>query len=727
MKLKSRLVVSFLLAAIIPFSIGMGYVTINMVNSALKSGQAEAVQYAYEISSRLTTYFNKWMNVSETLSKFPIIKEKDWRLVSPILEEIRESHSDISSFVLANRDGTYWYSGVPGNPAQNFLVSEDDGNPFSKLKTVIGLPYYEELIEKNTTNDYKQAVTKLYYAPEDGAKMFGICSSIIGENRRVSGIVGATITTEILAKQYGDLLYDFEKKFGRDATFTVTSDETQLVSDYAWNKKIGDFYDPVGDTEGLVYTSSLNADLLDAMKKMKETDVNEITFQKNGVKTFLSYANVSGTPFTVYLSVPEANLFANSTQTLKFIIVIGLLMAVIIVIATIIIGNSISTPIAKTAGALREISTGSGDLTMRMQDSGNDEIGDMGRYFNKFIESQSTMISSIKNESVQLDDVSKDLAENVNGIRNDIVNISESVSVLSNKATEQNASTKETADTIKQISHSIEALTNQVNEQSNVVMDSSNAVEQMVKNIESISENLGKAARRFDTLKAASVDGKNNIKAVQELVTTVSEQSTNLLDTNKLINAIANQTNLLAMNAAIEAAHAGEAGRGFSVVAEEIRKLAEDSAKQSKTIADELKSIVAIIGTIVEATAKADTSFDKVVTQVGDAGNIVTQINSSLHEQTTGNQNVLGSLENIQNITEEVRDASVEMGMGAETVLSAISKLMDVSKEVELNAQNISNAIKTIDTSAEQINKNSMKNSDTVKTLNSLTKKFKLS
>lgn len=727
MKLKSRLVVSFLLAAIIPFSIGMGYVTINMINSALKSGQAEAVQYAYEISTRITTYFNKWMNVSETLSKFPIVKEKDWTLVSPILEEIRGSHSDISSFVLANRDGTYWYSGIYGNPAQNFLVSEDDGNPFSKLKTVIGLPYYEELIEKNTTNDYKQVVTKLYYAPEDGAKMFGICSSILGENRRVSGIVGATITTEILAKQYRDLLYDFEEKFGRDATFTVTADETQLVSDYAWNKNTGDFYDPVGDAEGLVYTSSLNADLLDAMQKMKETDSHEITFQKNGVKTFLSYSDVPGTPFTVYLSVPEANLFAGSTQTLKFIVIIGLLMGIIIVIATIIIGNSISRPISQTAGALREISTGSGDLTMRMQDSAKDEIGDMGRYFNKFIESQSTMISSIKNESVQLDDVSKDLAENVNGIRNDIVNISESVSVLSNKATEQNASTKETADTIKQISHSIEALTNQVNEQSNVVMDSSSAVEQMVKNIESISENLGKAARRFDTLKAASVDGKNNIKAVQELVTTVSEQSTNLLDTNKVINAIANQTNLLAMNAAIEAAHAGEAGRGFSVVAEEIRKLAEDSAKQSKTIADELKSIVAIIDTIVEATAKADTSFDNVVNQVGDAGNIVTQINSSLHEQTIGNQTVLSSLENIQNITEEVRDASVEMGLDAETVLNAISKLMDVSKEVELNAQNISNAIKTIDTSAEQINKNSMKNSDTVNTLNSLTKKFKLS
>lgn len=727
MKLQTKLVLGFLLATLIPFSIGMVIVIQKVESNILEDSKKIVQAQADALSEKISDFFDKWTGICNTLSRFDFIKEKDWTKLDPVFKSISKDNPEVTDFFLTNPDGSYWYGPVAGNPYKNYMVTDDPTDPNSPLKYVNSLTYQKELVINNTNHEEKTIVTEAYTSVAQKVRMFAIGSTIM-ENNRVQGVVGVGVEAKAVSAMCESLLTDFEKSFGRDAKFAIISDGTHALVNYMWNDSENRYVDAAYNLTALqTVEEALTPGFAKIVTGMLDNSTYSLIYKNdNGVSNYVIMKKVPNSPYSIFLNVTVEKMMEASVSTITILSLMGIFLAAILVIVTLILGKRISTPIVKTSNALKDISEGNGDLTVRMDEESKDEIGHMGHYFNKFIESQKIMISGIKEESVQLEKVAHDLEKHVYDIQNDMKNITESVYDLNDKAQEQNISTEQTASTAKDISQSINILANQVNEQSNVVMTSSSAVEEMVQNIDSIAENLGKAAQRFDTLKVASTEGKNSIKAVEELVTNVSEQSTKLLDTNKLINAIANQTNLLAMNAAIEAAHAGDAGRGFSVVAEEIRKLAEDAAKQSKTIADELKTIVSNIATIVDATAKADVSFDNVANQVGVAGDIVAEISHSLHEQTAGNKIVLQSLENIQNITEEVRDSSVEMGESISSILKSISRLTEVSNEVRKDAETISSAVQTIDTSISQVRENSVKNAETVDTLNLMTDKFKL-
>ena len=211
-----------------------------------------------------------------------------------------------------------------------------------------------------------------------------------------------------------------------------------------------------------------------------------------------------------------------------------------------------------------------------------------------------------------------------------------------------------------------------------------------------------------------------------DLVNNVSGQSENLLETNEVINSIASQTNLLAMNAAIEAAHAGEAGKGFSVVADEIRKLAEDSAAQSKIIADELESIVSDIKSIVDATSQAEGAFDNVVSRVNGSTSLIEQISLAMREQAEGSKQVLEALENMQKITVEIRDGSTEMNQGTETIIKEMSRLAEIAQKVQNSSRDIANAVEQISSSISGISDDSKLTEKSVGDLQTLAGKFKL-
>jgi methyl-accepting chemotaxis protein len=213
---------------------------------------------------------------------------------------------------------------------------------------------------------------------------------------------------------------------------------------------------------------------------------------------------------------------------------------------------------------------------------------------------------------------------------------------------------------------------------------------------------------------------------VIELVKNVSSQSEHLLETNEIIDAIASQTNLLAMNAAIEAAHAGEAGKGFSVVSDEIRKLAENSAEQSKVIESDLKKVVETISTIVDASAKADDAFGAVTKQIKEANGLIQEIRMSMKEQNEGSRQVLEALDEIQNITFQIRDGSLEMNQGASMILKEMSRLEDISRKVQKSTQDIARASDTIGQTIEEVLELTGKNTEVVKALNDVTGRFKL-
>ena len=165
------------------------------------------------------------------------------------------------------------------------------------------------------------------------------------------------------------------------------------------------------------------------------------------------------------------------------------------------------------------------------------------------------------------------------------------------------------------------------------VADATAAVGQLTGNIIVVNESMDKMVGSFGALGSAVTSGTERQQDVDERVSDILAQSRTLADANGAIEAIASQTNLLAMNAAIEAAHAGESGKGFSVVADEIRRLSETSSEQSRLISAELGSIMDSIAEVVAASGSASASFDEIARSLGNTNRLVAQIKGAMEEQ----------------------------------------------------------------------------------------------
>ncbi|AFG38313.1 methyl-accepting chemotaxis protein [Spirochaeta africana] len=228
---------------------------------------------------------------------------------------------------------------------------------------------------------------------------------------------------------------------------------------------------------------------------------------------------------------------------------------------------------------------------------------------------------------------------------------------------------------IEQISRSIGSLGNLIQDQSAMVEEASAAVEQMVANIKSLRSTLDANAERFSVLDQHSRTGSERMAEVDTLVQQIAAASVGLGEANTVLQGIAAQTNLLAMNAAIEAAHAGSAGRGFSVVAEEIRKLAENAAGQSTTISKNLKDVADRITSCVQASSASREAMQNLTGIIAEVNDREREINLAMQEQANGSEQVTTALHRMVELTSEVASASAEMDQGRERMVASVQTI----------------------------------------------------
>jgi methyl-accepting chemotaxis protein len=220
--------------------------------------------------------------------------------------------------------------------------------------------------------------------------------------------------------------------------------------------------------------------------------------------------------------------------------------------------------------------------------------------------------------------------------------------------------------------------------------------------VQSVTQNLEKSSERFQYLKQVSDSGYHTLSEVNKMVTEISHESEGMIEATSVISNIASQTNLLAMNAAIEAAHAGEAGRGFAVVADEIRQLAESSSEQSRSISGVLTNLKESIGHVVNKAGEAGDAFNEVQQAVETVVHIQNEIQSAMEEQTTGNQQVLESFQLINQLTGEVKSGSQEMTTGSKTILEKMGGLVEITHEIENDVDAIGQGTEEIDSAIQQ-------------------------
>jgi len=339
------------------------------------------------------------------------------------------------------------------------------------------------------------------------------------------------------------------------------------------------------------------------------------------------------------------------TEMRMFVIIVAAISLVIAVVLIYIILGGIIHPITLVASALNHVADG--DLTQSVYVKSKDEIGELARDLNSTLDKIKSMIGTIKAGAKGLSDIGNDLASNM----------------------------VETAAAVNEITANVQSIKGRVINQSASVTEAKATMEQVVANINTVTKMLISNAEHVQTLKTSSEEGGGGLHEVATDIQEIARESEGLLEINAVMENIASQTNLLSMNAAIEAAHAGEAGKGFAVVADEIRKLAESSSAQSKTIGTVLKKIAESIKKITVSTDNVLKKFEAIDTGVKTVSTQETTVRNAMEEQEQGSSQVITESSNLEKITQEIESGMNEMASGADQINVAVNNVNGMTQK----------------------------------------------
>lgn len=371
---------------------------------------------------------------------------------------------------------------------------------------------------------------------------------------------------------------------------------------------------------------------------------------------------------------------------------IALLSAIVLILGVIVISmftSKIFGTMKTISNAMGEIASGKADLTFRIPVRGNNELSQLGNHCNNVIGSLNNLIIQLQGETGILNETGNELSTKMTDHINVLSAATNDISDISSSITEQSDKVEGITNGMQSVETEINSLDQKLTQQSQAIQQSSSVIEEITANIKSVDKNVNEILEQYKLLVLEANEGQAQQASVSNQVGNIAQQSAQLLEANTSIASIANQTNLLAMNAAIEASHAGEAGKGFAVVAAEIRKLAETSAKQSESISHLLQSITEAIDGIVDSSTKSSKNFASVGEKIKHLQQLIEEVQAGMNEERIGAENILNSMITLEGTTKDITSASAHMKGESQNVFAGIRALNSLAESTMNKSNNV--------------------------------------
>ena len=355
----------------------------------------------------------------------------------------------------------------------------------------------------------------------------------------------------------------------------------------------------------------------------------------------------------------------------------------------------------KVSDAMEDISSGARDLTQRLKIHGNTELDILCKAYNDIIVNLQEMVKNISKSIDSLSDNSSVLLKQNNETISLIENAKFSIEDIYSKADNQNMLSARVSDGIDGVEKAVTILDEKIVQQSEAVEKSSEAVEDIHSSINSANQAIERISNEYAVIVAETEDGRQKQNQVLNQVDVIVQQAQNLAQANAVISSIASQTNLLAMNAAIEAAHAGESGKGFSVVADEIRKLAENSATQSTAVTKLIDDIEKAIEGIVTVSKSSSDSFSSLGGKIQGMNALLAEIKDDMKNQNSGAKHILDMMQLLSNATAGIKESSDTMKNNTLSVVEQIVHLKESSTAILISGNTASRHLEKMTENAE--------------------------